>query len=81
MKTLQDAQDAIAQATGIIRELIMADKLEGELDNRFIAFLDFWDDVYELDKMLQSGSEDADSVKRVLIYDAMTAESDNQDEE
>lgn len=80
MKTLQDAQDAIAQATGIIKELIMADKLEGELDNRFIAFLDFWDDVYELDKMLKNWSEDADSVKRVLVYDAMTAEGDSYED-
>ena len=81
MKTLKDAQDAITQATGIIRELIMADKLEGELDQRFIAFLDFWDDIHELDQTLQNWSEDKESVKRVLIYDAMTAESDNQHEE
>lgn len=50
----------------------MADKLFSDVPKEYSAFLDFWEEVYELDKLLDQYEIDKEGVKRVLIYDAMT---------
>lgn len=72
MKTIYQAQEALTEATKIIKELIMADKLFSDVPKEYSAFLDFWEEVYELDKLLDQYGIDKEGVKRVLIYDAMT---------
>ena len=76
MATILEAREALDKASSIIKELIMADKLVTDVERDYREFLDFWEEVYNLDRLLDRFDEDADSVKRVLIYDAMTAEEE-----
>lgn len=77
MATIFEAREALDKATGIIKELIMADKLVTDVQRDYSEFLDFWEEVYNLDRLLDRFDEDAESVKRVLIYDTMTKEGEN----
>ena len=79
MKTIYQAQEAFSQATAIIKELIMADKLFSDSPKEYSAFLDFWQEVYELDELLKRYETDKEGVKRVLIYDTMTEEENQYD--
>lgn len=80
MATIFEAREALDKASGIIKELIMANKLVTEDQQSYSEYLNFWEEVHELLRMLDSFDEDAESVKRVLIYDAMTAEGDSYDD-
>ena len=80
MATILEAREALDKASSIIKELIMADKLVTDVERDYREFLDFWEEVYNLDRLLDRFDEDADSVKRVLIYDAMTAEGDGYED-
>ena len=77
MATIFEAREALDIASTIIRELIMANKLVTDVQRDYSEFLDFWEEVYNLERLLNRFDEDADSVKRGLIYDAMTTEGDN----
>lgn len=77
MTTIFEAREALDKAAGIIRELIMGDKLVTDVQRDYSEFLNFWEEVYNLDRLLDRFDEDADSVKRGLIYDAMTTEGEN----
>lgn len=74
MSTIFEARQALDKASGIIKELIMADKLVTDVQRDYSEFLNFWEEVYNLDRLLDRFDEDADSVKRGLIYDVMTEE-------
>ena len=77
MTTILEAREALDKASGIIKELIMADKLVTDVQRDYSEFLNFWEEVYNLDRLLDRFDEDSDSVKRGLIYDAMTTEEEN----
>ena len=77
MTTIFEAREALDKATGIIKELIMADKLVTDVQRDYSEFLNFWEEVYNLDRLLNRFDEDAESVKRGLIYDTMTEEGEN----
>lgn len=77
MATIFEAREALDKASGIIKELIMANKLVTEEQQSYSEYLNFWEEVHELLRMLDSFDEDAESVKRVLIYDTMTKEGEN----
>ena len=79
MTTIFEAREALDKASGIIKELIMANKLVTENQQSYSEYLNFWEEVHELLRMLDSFDEDAESVKRVLIYDTMTKEGDYHD--
>ena len=76
MSTIFEAREALDKASGIIKELIMADKLVTDVQRDYSEFLNFWEEVYNLDRLLDRFDEDAESVKRGLIYDTMTEEGD-----
>jgi len=76
MATIFEAREALDKASGIIKELIMADKLVTDVQRDYSEFLNFWEEVYNLDRLLNRFDEDAESVKRGLIYDTMTEEGD-----
>ena len=77
MATIFEAREALDKASGIIKELIMANKLVTEGQQSYSEYLNFWEEVHELLRMLDSFDEDAESVKRGLIYDTMTKEGEN----
>jgi len=77
MSTIFEAREALDKASGIIKELIMANKLVTEDQQSYSEYLNFWEEVHELLRMLDSFDEDAEGVKRVLIYDAMITEGEN----
>jgi len=77
MATIFEAREALDKASGIIKELIMANKLVTEEQQSYSEYLNFWEEVHELLRMLDSFDEDAESVKRGLIYDTMTEEGEN----
>jgi hypothetical protein len=77
MATIFEAREALDKASGIIKELIMANKLVTEDQQSYSEYLNFWEEVHELLRMLDSFDEDAESVKRGLIYDTMTKEGEN----
>jgi hypothetical protein len=79
MATIFEAREALDKASGIIKELIMANKLVTEEQQSYSEYLNFWEEVHELLRMLDSFDEDAESVKRGLIYDVMTTEGDYYD--
>jgi len=74
MSTIFEAREALDKAVAIVKELIMADQLVTDVQRDYSEFLDFWEEVYALDRLLDRYDTDASNVKRELIYDAMTAE-------
>lgn len=77
MATIFEAREALDKATAIIKELIMADKLVTDVQRDYGEFLNFWEEAYNLDRLLDRFDEDKESVKRVLIYDAMIEEGND----
>ena len=77
MTTIFEAREALDKASGIIKELIMANKLVTDDQQSYSEYLNLWEEVHELLRMLDSFDEDAEGVKRGLIYDAMTTEGEN----
>ena len=80
MTTIFEAREALDKASGIVKELIMSNKLVTDDQQSYSEYLNFWEEVHELLRMLDSFDEDAEGVKRVLIYDTMTKEGDYYDE-
>ena len=79
MTTIYKAREALDQASAIIKELIMADKLVTDVQRDYSEFLNFWEEVYALDRLLDSYDNNAEATKRVLIYDAMVEEGNSYD--
>ena len=77
MTTIFEAREALDKASGIVKELIMSNKLVTDDQQSYSEYLNFWEEVHELLRMLDSFDEDAEGVKRVLIYDTMTKEGEN----
>jgi hypothetical protein len=50
MTTIFEAREALDKAAGIIKELIMADKLVTDVQRDYSEFLNFWEEVYNLDR-------------------------------
>ena len=71
---IEQARESLDKAVSIVKELIMADQLVTDVEKDYREFLDFWEEAYQLDRLLDRYDNDASNVKRELIYDAMTAE-------
>ena len=74
MATIFEAREALDRASGIIKELIMADKLLTQEQESYSEYLNFWEEMHDILRMLDRYDEDAEGVKRGLIYDVMTEE-------
>ena len=79
MTKIEQARESLDKAVSIVKELIMADALVSDVERDYREFLDFWEEVYALDRLLDRYDRDASNVKRELIYDAMTAEGIDYD--
>ena len=77
MTTIYDAREALDKASDIIKQLIMADALVTDVQRDYSEFLDFWEEVFALDRLLDRYDTDASNVKRELIYDAMIEEGND----
>ena len=71
---IEQARESLDKAVAIVKELIMADQLVTDVEKDYREFLDFWEEAYQLDRLLDRYDKDASNVKRELIYDAMTEE-------
>ena len=74
---IEQARESLDKAVSIIKELIMADALVTDVQRDYSEFLDFWEEVYALDRLLDRYDNDASNVKRELIYDAMQEEGND----
>ena len=74
---IEQARESLDKAVSIIKELIMADALVTDVQRDYSEFLDFWEEVYQLDRLLDRYDNDASNVKRELIYDAMIDEGND----
>ena len=74
MSTIFEARESLDKASDIIKELIMANKLVTDDQQSYSEYLNFWEEVHEMLRMLDRYDEDAEGVKRGLIYDVMTEE-------
>ena len=77
MTKIEQARESLDKAVSIVKELIMADALVSDVERDYREFLDFWEEVYALDRLLDRYDTDASNVKRELIYDAMIEEGNN----
>ena len=77
MTKIEQARESLDKAVSIVRELIMADQLVTDVERDYREFLDFWEEVYNLDRLLDRYDRDASNVKRELIYDAMIEEGND----
>ena len=77
MTKIEQAREALDKSVAIIKELIMADQLVSDVERDYREFLDYWEEVYALDRLLDRYDTDASNVKRELIYDAMIDEGNN----
>ena len=77
MTKIEQAREALDKSVAIIKELIMADALVTDVERDYREFLDFWEEVYALDRLLDRYDNDASNVKRELIYDAMIEEGND----
>ena len=74
---IEQARESLDKAVSIVKELIMADALVTDVERDYREFLDFWEEVYALDRLLDRYDTDASNVKRELIYDAMIDEGND----
>jgi len=77
MTKIEQARESLDKAVSIVKELIMADQLVTDVERDYREFLDFWEEVYNLDRLLDRYDRDASNVKRELIYDAMIEEGND----
>lgn len=77
MTKIEQAREALDKSVAIIKELIMADALVTDVERDYREFLDYWEEVYALDRLLDRYDTDASNVKRELIYDAMIEEGND----
>jgi hypothetical protein len=66
---IDQAQHHINEATRLIKQAIMTDTLIGNDQAGYVAFLDLWGSLYELDRLIKNWDEDEDAVKRNLLLD------------
>lgn len=77
MTKIEQARESLDKAVSIVKDLIMADALVTDVQRDYSEFLDFWEEVYALDRLLDRYDTDASNVKRELIYDAMIEEGND----
>jgi len=66
---IDQAQHHINEATRLIKRAIMTDTLMGNDQAQYVAFLDLWESLYDLDRLIKNWDEDEDAVKRNLLAD------------
>jgi hypothetical protein len=66
---IKQAQHHIDEATRLIKQAIMTDTLTGNDQAGYVAFLDLWESLYNLDRLITNWDEDDESVKRNLLAD------------
>ena len=66
---IDQAQHHIDEATRLIKQAIMTDTLLGNDPAHYVAFLDLWESLYDLDRLIKNWDEDEDAVKRNLLAD------------
>jgi hypothetical protein len=66
---IEQAQHHINEATRLIKQAIMTDTLMGNDQAGYVAFLDLWESLYNLDRLIKNWDEDDESVKRNLLAD------------
>ena len=66
---IDQAQQHIDEATRLIKQAIMTDTLMGNNHAQYVAFLDLWESLYNLDSLIKNWDEDGDAVKRNLLAD------------
>jgi len=64
---IEQAQHHINEATRLIKRAIMTDTLMGNDQAQYVAFLDLWESLYSLDRLIKNWDEDEDAVKRNLL--------------
>lgn len=64
---IDQAQHHINEATRLIKQAIMTDTLMGDNQVQYVAFLDLWESLYDLDRLIKNWDEDDESVKRNLL--------------
>ena len=70
MTPIYKAREALDQATAIIKQLIIDDQLVTDVQRDYSEFLDFWEEAYALDRLLDRYDRDATVTKRLLIIEA-----------
>jgi hypothetical protein len=66
---IDQAQHHINEATRLIKQAIMTDTLLGNDQAQYVAFLDLWESLYNLDRLIKNWDEDDEAVKRNLLLD------------
>ena len=66
---IDQAQHHINEATRLIKQAIMTDTLMGNDQAGYVAFLDLWESLYDLDRLIKHWDEDDEAVKRNLLAD------------
>lgn len=74
MTTIYKAREALDQAAAIIKQLIMDDALVTDVQRDYGEFLDFWEETYALDNLLDRYDRDAEVTKLLLIIEAQEEE-------
>ena len=64
---IDQAQHHINEATRLIKQAIMTDTLMGNDQAQYVAFLDLWESLYSLDRLIKNWDEDEDGTKRNLL--------------
>ena len=64
---IDQAQHHIDEATRLIKQAIMTDGLMGLSQAHYVAFLDLWESLYSLDRLIKNWDEDEDGTKRNLL--------------
>ena len=64
---IDQAQHHINEATRLIKRAIMTDTLIGNDQAQYVAFLDLWESLYSLDRLIKNWDEDEDAVKQNLL--------------
>ena len=49
---IEQARESLDKAVSIVKELIMADQLVTDVEKDYREFLDFWEEAYQLDRVL-----------------------------
>ena len=66
---IDQAQHHIDEATRLIKKAIMTDTLMGNDHAQYVAFLDLWESLYNLDNLIKRYDEDEETLKRHLLLE------------
>ncbi len=66
---IDQAQHHIDEATRLIKQAIMTDYLMGLSQAQYVAFLDLWESLYNLDNLIKRYDEDDEELKRHLLLE------------